>query len=312
MTTGTETILWKAELQKLPLQSKLQWSHSLQRFNTMRVGGNTACFINVTCLDDLSRLLPFINHHQVPWFIIGKGSNLLLSDEEWPGIILRLTSEFKFWKPIENTNEVHVGAGLADSTFALRCVPLGWAGMEFLIGIPGNIGGAVAMNAGAHGGEIKDFLKKVWWVDQHGELCDADANTLDFSYRHSPLNGRFGTIITSALFRLNPSDPDTVKATMEKYKAFREEKQPRNIPNCGSVFKNPPGHYAAQLIESANLKGYSIGNAQVSTLHSNFIVNRGGATTQDILDLIQLIQEEVWKCHHVALEPEVEIVTYDH
>lgn len=299
---------WKADLIHLPLQSKVQWNYSLKRFSTLRVGGSASCFIDVLNLDDLAKILPFLKEKQIPWFILGKGSNLILPDGEWPGLVFRLSSGFKFWKTFEEKREVHAGAGLADVTFVQRCVPLGWGGLEFLIGVPGGIGGAVAMNAGAHGGEVSQFLEKVWWMDMDGHEHETPREDLDFSYRHSPVNRRYDKIVTSALFRLEASSPENVRKKMEEYRRFREEKQPKNLPNCGSVFKNPPGHFAAQLIDSCGLKGTARGDAEISTQHANFIVNHGDATAEDVLGLIHLAQTSVWNTHQVALEPEVEIV----
>ena len=300
---------WISKLLDLPLQSKLHWFHSLKRLNTMRVGGDAFCFIDVANREDLSRLLPFFQQYDVPWFILGKGSNLILPDEGWPGIVLRLSASFKQWETLAEQREIHAGAALADVTFAQRCVPLGWSGLEFLIGVPGCIGGAIAMNAGAHGKEIRDHLKRVWWLDMEGRLHQTEGATIDFKYRYSPLNGRFGAIVTSALFRLNASDSETVRKKIEEYQTFREENQPRQVPNCGSIFKNPPDRYAAELIESVGLKGHCSGDAQISELHSNFIVNLGNAKTEDVLTLIRLAQKKVWDDYQIKLEPEVQIVT---
>ena len=306
---SSEMEAWPAKLRDLALQSKIFWTYSLKRFNTLRIGGAAACFIEVLHLEDLSRLLPFLKHDQVPWMIIGKGSNLIFPDEGWPGIVFRLASGFKSWEIVEADRQIYVGAALADVTVAQRCIPLGWGGLEFLIGIPGCIGGAIAMNAGAHGGEISDYLQQVWWMDMDGHTHHAQGESLNFAYRHSPLNSKFGTVITAALFQLNESSPEIVKQHIREYQTFREEKQPRNIPNCGSIFKNPPQHYAAELIESVGLKGHGIGDAQISEVHSNFIVNRGHAKAQDVLALMELIRETVWERYQIPLEPEVQIVT---
>ncbi len=301
---------WKAKLTELHLQSRLCWNHSLRRYNTMRVGGCATCFIDVLSCEDLSQLLPFIQQYQIPYFTLGKGSNLIIPDTGWPGIILRLSSNFKDWRVTQEEHSVYVGAALADVTFAQRSVQLGWGGVEFLIGIPGSIGGAIAMNAGAHGTEISDHLKTVWSIDMDGNRHQADRSSLNFAYRSSPLNAVSGTIIIAASFQLKESDSHTVKSHMKQYQSYRETTQPTNIPNCGSVFKNPPGHYAAKLIESAGLKGYCIGNAQISKKHGNFIVNHGNAKASDVLALMELAQETVWKTHQIALEPEVQILTH--
>ena len=304
---------WLEALQKTPLTSRLRRKESLKRFNTWRIGGNAECLVDVVNVADLSLLLPFIRKHRIPWFILGKGSNLLIPDTYWPGIILHLSGEFKGWEPLEGNsasekNEVVAGAALADVTFAQRCVTRGWGGMEFLIGIPGTIGGAVAMNAGAHGGETAEFLKEAEWMDMEGNLHNSPRERLEFCYRYSELMGNYGRIITRAVFQLLESDPETVEKNLLECQQFRMEKQPYNQPSCGSVFKNPPGDYAARLMESSGLKGKIRGGAQISPKHANFIVNNGGASSADILSLIDTARETVFINHSINLELEVQIL----
>jgi UDP-N-acetylmuramate dehydrogenase len=270
--------------------------------------------IDVVNVDDLSFLLHFISKHRIPWFILGKGSNLLIPDTSWPGIILHLSGEFKSWEPLEQNNpssknnKVSAGAALADVTFAQRCVTQGWSGMEFLIGIPGTIGGAVAMNAGAHGGETAEFLLQAEWMDMEGNLHTSLREELEFRYRFSELNGNYGKIITRAVFQLEQTDPESVEKKLLECQQFRKEKQPYNQPSCGSVFKNPPGDFAARLIEDSGLKAKMCGDAQISSIHANFIVNLGEASSADILTLIDIVRETVFSRHSIYLEPEVQIL----
>ena len=304
---------WLEALQKAPLTSRLRRKEPLKRFNTWRIGGNAECLVDVVNVADLSLLLPFIRKHRIPWFILGKGSNLLIPDTYWPGIILHLSGEFRGWEPLEGNsasekNEVVAGAALSDVTFAQRCVTRGWGGMEFLIGIPGTIGGAVAMNAGAHGGETAEFLKEAEWMDMEGNLHNSPRERLEFCYRYSELMGNYGRIITRAVFQLRESDPETVEKNLLECQQFRMEKQPYNQPSCGSVFKNPPGDYAARLMESSGLKGKIRGGAQISPKHANFIVNNGGASSADILSLIDTARETVFINHSINLELEVQIL----
>jgi len=305
---------WLEELEKIPLTSRLRSKESLKRFNTWRIGGVAECLIDVANLTDLSYLLQFISKHRIPWFILGKGSNLLIQDTAWPGIILHLNGDFKSWEPLKEDNfsagknKVVVGAALADVTFAQRCVVQGWGGMEYLIGIPGTIGGAVAMNAGAHGGETADFLQEVKWMDMEGDLHTSARENLEFGYRHSDLMGNYGRIITSAVFELQESDRETVEKKILECQQFRKEKQPYNQPSCGSVFKNPPRDFAARLIEASGLKGKISGGAQISPIHANFIVNLGNASSTDILSLINTTREKVFSKHSINLKPEVQIL----
>ena len=305
---------WLETLEKKPLTSRLRRKESLKRFNTWRIGGAAECLIDVVNVADLSFLLSFISKYQIPWFILGKGSNLLIPDTSWPGIILHLSGEFKSWEPLESTNpflknnQVSAGAALADVTFAQRCVNQGWSGMEFLIGIPGTIGGAVAMNAGAHGSETAEFLMQAEWMDMEGNLHTSLRDDLEFRYRFSELNGNYGKIITRAVFKLQLDDPENVEKKLLDCQQFRRESQPCNQPSCGSVFKNPPGDFAARLIEDCGLKARVCGDAQISPVHANYIVNIGKASSEDILALINTVRETVLSKHSIYLEPEVQIL----
>ena len=305
---------WLEKLEKTPLTSRLRRKESLKRFNTWRIGGVAECLIDVVNVADLSFLLNFITKYSIPWFILGKGSNLLIPDTSWYGIILHLSGEFKSWEPLKNNNpsrknnEVSAGAALADVTFAQRCATEGWSGMEFLIGIPGTIGGAVAMNAGAHGGETAEFLMQAEWMDMEGNLHTSLRDDLEFRYRFSELNGNCGKIITRAVFKLQEDDPESVKKKLFECHQFRRENQPCNQPSCGSVFKNPPGDFAARLIEDCGLKNRMCGDAQISPIHANYIVNIGKASSTDILALIDTVRETVLSKHSIYLEPEVQIL----
>ena len=304
---------WLVDLEKIPLNSRLRRKESLKRFNTWRIGGPAECVIDVKNLQDLRLLLRFIHKNSIPWFIIGKGSNLLVPDKTWPGIILHLSGEFKHWDPVEENfnsrrKKVSAGAALADVTFAQKCVPYGWGGMEFLIGIPGTIGGAIAMNAGAHGSETADFIVEIEWMDMDGNLYSTPRDKLDFRYRYSEINGNFGRIITGAVLSLYESDPETVEKKILECKQFRMQKQPYNQPSCGSVFKNPPGDYAARLIEASGLKGKIRGGAQISPKQANFIINLGNASSNDILFLINTVRETVSRNYSIDLMPEVQIL----
>ena len=299
---------WEAALKKLSLQSRLRWNESLKRFNTWRIGGAARCLVDVENLKDLSRLLPFLKEHRLKWFLIGKGSNLLIPDSTWEGVIVHLSGDFKSWEPLEEGPMVRAGSGLADVTFVQRCVPKGWSGMEFMIGIPGTIGGAVATNAGAHGGETAEFLSRLTWMDLEGEVHENTRQEFNFDYRFSELDARQGRILVSAIFELRQMDAHSVRQKALECQRFRIEKQPYNQPSCGSVFKNPPGDHAARLIEASGLKGSIRGSAQISPKHSNFIVNLGRTRADDILWLMDLAQERVLKDHGRELIPEVQIL----
>ena len=202
---------WRTALAELRLHSRVRWDESLKRLNTWRIGGAADCVVDVQSLDDLAQLLPFIREQRVSWAVIGTGSNRLVPDEGWRGLVLHLGKGFKGWAPLEAPRTVRVGAALADVTFAQRCIEPGWGGMEFLVGVPGTIGGAVAMNAGAHGGEIVDFLREVCWLDMGGNLRHAPAEAIEFHYRFSGLNACNGVLVTHATFELRESQPPEVR-----------------------------------------------------------------------------------------------------
>lgn len=298
---------WKQNLSRLNLSSELLWNQSLIKYNTLRVGGNTACLAEISNYDDLSTLLSFIEENKIPWFVIGNGSNILVTDKGWPGIIIHLSGEFKKYE-IVSSKEIKVGAAFPDMLLARKCISHGLAGLEFLIGIPGNIGGAIATNAGCHGKEISNYLKNVHWLDTNGKKHISSRESLDFAYRYSPLNCKCNKIIIEATFCLEESDPISVERKIKEYQQIRGEKQPKNVPNCGSVFKNPKGDFAARMIESVGLKGYSIGNAQISPKHSNFIVNHGKTSSSDIIALIELVREKVWNKYGIVLELEIQLL----
>ncbi len=296
---------WQGALEGLGLQARIRWEAPLQRLNTWRIGGPATCLVDVTTPEDLSQLLPFIREHRIPWTLLGKGSNLLIPEAGWPGLVLHLAGDFKSFVAAAEARTVFAGAALADVTFAQRCQEPGWGGMEFLVGIPGTIGGAVAMNAGAHGGEVADFLLEAHWFDLSGTVHQTSGAHAGFRYRHSHLNGRNGIVVTGASFRLKESDPEAVRHQLEHCLQFREARQPRQ-PSCGSVFKNPPGDYAARLIEASGLKGVCRGAAQVSEKHANFIINQGAAQATEVEALIAHVQEQVQAQQGVWLETEVQ------
>ncbi len=305
LAEAPDQAMWKEALEQLGLTSRLRWEAPLQRLNTWRIGGPATCLVDVATTDDLSRLLPFIAEHRIPWTLLGKGSNLLIPEDGWPGIVVHLAGDFKSLTLEPETRTVFAGAALADVTFAQRCQEPGWGGMEFLVGIPGTIGGAVAMNAGAHGGEVADFLQEAHWFDLSGRIHRTSSASAGFRYRHSHLNGREGIVVTGASFQLQESDAESVRRQLEHCLQFREERQPRQ-PSCGSVFKNPPGDYAARLIEASGLKGVCEGEAQVSEKHANFIINRGAAHATAVEALIAQVQEQVQAQQGVWLETEVQ------
>jgi UDP-N-acetylmuramate dehydrogenase len=225
--------------------------------------------------------------------------------EFWPGVLIRLGKNFRRLEMVDQDSLATFGAGMADATAAQKLSLKGWSGLEFLIGIPGTIGGAVCMNAGAHGSETSDYLKSVDWLDEKGNWRRSTRDELNFAYRSSPFNSNEKRVVLKARFSLVPKNPEEVRQKMMKFHTFRIENQPQKQPNCGSVFRNPPNGIAAKLIEVSGLKGKSFGGMQISQKHSNFMVNLGGATSEDALKLIEFVKEKIWIDHKIELRTEV-------
>ena len=273
---------------------------------SFRIGGNADCFCVVRNLEVLKKTIDCCKENNIPYFIIGLGSNLLVSDEGFRGMVIKLAGDFDELSDAgENCLRCGAGMSLAGVCVYARNNSLG--GIEFAWGIPGSVGGAVYMNAGAYGGEMKDIVRSVRYLDEQGNICEKSAAELDFSYRHSFFTDSSYIIldVTIELFRKNKNDIFyLMNDTMEK----RKKKQPLNRPSAGSVFKRPETGYAAALIEECGLKGKTIGGAQVSEKHSGFIVNNGGATEKDVRELIAYVQRIVEEKTGVKLQCEVRFI----
>ncbi len=299
------SLSWKKILPQKIDPSLIHWDYSLQRFNTLRLDSIAECLIEPCCVQDLQVILPVLQEFQIPFFVLGRGSNLILAESYWQGVVLHLSGSFREKKNLEGL-EAYTGSAVLNTTFVKRCSSWNKGGIEFLASIPGTIGGAVAMNAGAYGSETCLFLKQIDWVDWQGKYHESKAEDLSFSYRFSSVAGK--GVIAGALFQLQHSSVRRVKSLLDKHSAFRQARQPLQMPSCGSVFKNPSVAPAGQLIESVGLKGVSNGQAQISEKHANFIVNHGQATASDILKLIEMSQEKVMKEHGVQLELEAKVL----
>jgi UDP-N-acetylmuramate dehydrogenase len=286
--------------------------------STLRAGGRAAGFIDITCQEDLARLLQQLDRLQLLFQVIGRGSNILVSDQGYAGIILRLRGRFLSIErigsqdPVREKTEMTVKAGAGCSMAALLswCSSNSLSGLEFMAGIPGSVGGAVGMNAGAWGHEIGDQLLAIELVDCQGQSRQLKRSELQMSYRRlaldsgSPVSG----VIVSASLQLTADKEEQIRASCRKYLGRRKGKQPVGVASAGSFFKNPAGDSAGRLIEAAGLKGLCQGEAMVSPVHANFIVNTGKATATDIVQLMERVQTEVWQRFSVSLEPEVQIL----
>ena len=280
----------------------------MSRYCTYKAGGSARYLISVENIEELREALKMAREKKMDSFILGRGSNVLVRDGGYDGIIIRLSGEFTL---IESTqNVITAGAAATNVEVSVLARDEGLSGIEFLHGIPGSIGGAVFMNAGAYGSEICDYVDEVTFMDEDYNVVAKPSKDIDFGYRHTEfMDG--GGIIISVKLRLTPSSADAVASKMDTLLNKRTSKQPMNYPSCGSVFKRPLGGYAAKLIEDAGLKGASIGGAEVSTKHSGFIINKGEATANDITELIKLVQKRVKKNSGIDLKTEVRIIGKD-
>jgi UDP-N-acetylmuramate dehydrogenase len=281
----------------------------LSGYTTLRVGGPAAILVKVESLDDLAAVATVARRTATPWLIIGRGSNLLVADAGWPGIAIVLGRGFR---GVEVDGAV-VRAGAAEPMPALaRAVAReGLAGLAFGVAIPGTVGGAVRMNAGAHGVEMRDVLvwAEVARMGADGTLQRWDAARLGFSYRHSELAD--DAIVTGVQVRLAPADAQRIAAEMAEMRQWRRDHQPINEPSCGSVFRNPPGDSAGRLIEQAGLKGQRVGGARISDRHANFITVGAEATAADVHALIVLARRRVYETAGVMLRTEVVLAGFD-
>lgn len=280
--------LFSQELTKLNIE--FAEKESMKEHTSFKIGGNADFFITAKTVDELKAVISLCRENDVPYMIIGNGSNLLISDDGIKGAVIRLEGEFK--NITVEGDEITAGAGASLTKLCLDAYKASLTGLEFGYGIPGSVGGAAYMNAGAYGGEMKDVIISCTHLDEDLNIGTFNLDELDLSYRHSAyMNGEY--IILSVKLRLNKGDSTAIKAHMDLFMQKRMDKQPLDYPSAGSVFKRPEGAFAAALIESCGLKGRSVGGAQVSEKHSGFIINTGDATCQDVLDLVKIIQDEV-------------------
>ncbi len=270
---------------------------------SLKIGGEAAAYFEPVSAEELKSIVSACAEEGLRYFVLGKGSNVLFADGRLDLAVISTSglSEIK-----TEGETITAGAGAALSKIASAALAASLTGFETLHGIPGSLGGAVYMNAGAYGGEIKDVCESVT-VLENGEIREYAARDCDFSYRHSAFEEKEAVII-SARFRLKPGDPEKIRAIMRDLSDRRRAKQPLEFPSAGSTFKRPTGDYAARLIEAAGLKGRQNGGAQVSEKHAGFLINRGGATFEDFYGLMVTVQKEVFKFSGVLLEPEVRII----
>ena len=277
----------------------------LSKHTSFKIGGPARYFVSVNSVDKLSALIKFLNSNKTPYFILGNGSNLLVPDNGYNGVVVKLSGDFENLEISGNIIKIGAAATLKKLTLAAK--ENSFTGVEFAYGIPGSVGGAIYMNAGAYGGEIKDVLYEVSAMDREGNVKVFSSEESALSYRSSVFQ-KNDMIILSASFSLEKGDLNEIYNKMKTLLEKRKEKQPLEYPSAGSTFKRPEGYFAAALIEECGLKGESVGGAEVSVKHSGFIINKKDATANDVLSLIKKVKDVVYEKKGVVLEPEIKII----
>lgn len=288
-------------------KEKILFNEPMNKHSTFRIGGPAECLIKIGNVNELKEILKFVKENAITLTIIGNGSNILVSDKGIRGITLIINIEKLEIQDNNDEVKVNVGAGEKIGKLARVFLEKEITGLEELSGIPGTIGGAVRMNAGAHGKEMKDIVKCVKCIDYQGNEKEFTNQEMKFEYRKSRIKEE-NCIVTEVELILKKGKKEQMKERMEEYAKYRKEKQPIEFPSAGSTFKRGEDFITAKLIDEAGLKGYSIGGAEVSTKHSGFIINKGNATMQDVLKLVKHVEDEVYKKFNKKIELEIEVI----
>ena len=283
-------------------RENIRLGEPMSRHTTFRIGGEADCFVEIENVEQLIQVKRYLQMIEMPCLLLGNGSNLLVSDRGYRGVVLQVGPRMQQIRVQGDRMVVQAGASMAQ--VAKTACEQGLTGMEFASGIPGTMGGGVIMNAGAYDGEISQVVTLVKAVDRDGNMLELDNATMEFGYRTSAIKHQPFTVVEVTL-QLAPGERETIQSRMEELAAKRREKQPLEYPSAGSTFKRPQGYYAGELIMKSGLRGCQIGGARVSDKHCGFIINTGKATCEDVRDLIAHVQERVKACFGVDLETEV-------
>lgn len=293
------------ELYRIAGEKNVKLAEPMCRHTTFRIGGPAQVFVTPQTTEELGQIVLLCNAEKTPFFVLGHGSNLLVSDKGMDGVVIQLYHNYSNFS-IEGTT-VKAQAGIMLCKLGQAVKDAGLTGFEFAAGIPGTLGGAVMMNAGAYGGEMKDIISAVQLMDRNGNLFEKTGEEMEFSYRHSIVEER-NDIVLGATLTLQKGDKNVIENRMQELAVARKTKQPLEFPSAGSTFKRPQGHFAGKLIMDAGLQGYQVGGAQISEKHCGFVVNKGDATAADVIQLIADVKQKVYDRFQVELEPEVKMV----
>lgn len=288
-------------------KERIYYQEPMKKHTTFKIGGPAECLIKIEKVEELKEILKMVNKNNLPITVIGNGSNLLVLDKGIKGITLMIKLEKIEIQEKNETIEITVGAGEKLGKLAQICLQKEITGLEELSGIPGTIGGAIRMNAGAHGREMKDIVKTVKCMDYQGKEKEFAKEELQFDYRTSIFK-KEKYIIEEVTLVLKKGKKEEIKAKMEEYATYRKEKQPIEYPSAGSTFKRGNDFITAKLIDEAGLKGYAIGDAEVSTKHSGFVINKGKAKAKDVLELVEYIQNRIDEKFDKKIELEIEVI----
>ena len=295
------------DIQNLIPQENIYMNEPMSKHTSFKIGGPAECLVKIKTIEQLKSILKYSKEKCIDLTIIGNGSNILVSDDGIKGIVAKIEIDnLKIDKQDEKIL-ITVGSGIKLGLLAQKCLKEEIAGFEFASGIPGTIGGAIRMNAGAHGTEMKDIVKTVTYVDRNGEIYKIENEQAKFEYRNS-LFAHKDYIIVETEIQLEEGNAEEIKEKMTEYANYRKEKQPIEYPSAGSTFKRGTDFITAKLIDECGLKGYQIGGAQVSEKHAGFIINKGNATAEDVKKLMKYVEEQVYNKFGKKIEPEIEII----
>ena len=288
-------------------KEKIKYDEEMKNHTSFKIGGKADCYIKIDDIEELKNILKFSNKENIPLTILGNGSNVLVLDGGIEGIVLKINLDKIEIKEDGDEVEIIVGAGYKLAMLGTLCLKNSYTGFEELSGIPGTIGGAIMMNAGAHGKEMKDIVEEIYCLDYEGKNIKFTVDDAKFGYRTSALKNK-KYIIVGTKIKLQKGNTEEIQNKMDEYKKYRREKQPIELPSAGSTFKRGDGFVTAKLIDDAGLKGYCIGGAEVSSKHAGFIVNKENATAEDVVKLTNYIKEKVYEKFQKKIELEIEVI----
>lgn len=293
-------------IEQIISKDKIYINEPMNKYTSFKIGGPAECLIKIQTADELKEILKIAQQQNIQLTIIGNGSNILVSDEGIKGIVLKI--EIPTFEINTEKAQLKVGSGVKLAYIAQKCLKQEIAGFEFASGIPGTIGGAIRMNAGAHGKEMKDVVTSVTYIDGYGEIHTIKNEDAEFEYRKSMFTNHRDYIILEVEMQLEKGNAEEIQAKMTEYATYRKEKQPIEYPSAGSTFKRGTDFITAKLIDDCGLKGYQIGGAQISEKHAGFIINKENATAEDVIKLMDYTKEQVYNKFGKTIEPEIEII----